>query len=168
MSGGQQPPRVVPQVLLHQLRHQVRQRVAVPALLASELHILDHAAINVDDAPLRLAANRAAALDAGRRQIECVLLRPAQRQFTRINQALAAKKRLTIERLNGDDLPSIYADRDKITHVLGNLIGNAIKFTNDGGRIWISFSRYGRAGEEIPGATPHACAVAPTRGLKRP
>src|SRR5437016_5357825 len=28
-----------------------------------------------------------------------------------LNQALAAKKRLTIERLNGDDLPSIYADR---------------------------------------------------------
>src|SRR5437762_4184479 len=66
-----------------------------------------------------------------------------------LNQALAAKKRLTIERLNGDDLPSIYADRDKIKHVLGNLIGNAIKFTNEGGRIWISFSRYGREGEEV-------------------
>ncbi len=60
-----------------------------------------------------------------------------------LNQALAARKHLTIERLNGDDLPSIYADRDKIMHVLGNLIGNAIKFTNDGGRIWIAFSRIG-------------------------
>src|SRR5437764_6336829 len=66
-----------------------------------------------------------------------------------LNQALAARKHLTIERLNGDDLPSIYADRDKIKHVLGNLIGNAIKFTNEGGRIWISFSRYGREAEEV-------------------
>src|SRR5438477_2683446 len=66
-----------------------------------------------------------------------------------LNQSLAAKKRLTIERLNGDDLPPVYADRDKVKHVLANLIGNAIKFTNDGGRIWISFSRYGPEGEEV-------------------
>jgi signal transduction histidine kinase len=66
-----------------------------------------------------------------------------------LNQALAAKKRLTIERLNGDDLPMIHADRDKIKHVVQNLIGNAIKFTSEGGRIWIAFSRRGRDGEEV-------------------
>ena len=70
-------------------------------------------------------------------------------QVRTLNQALAAKKHLTIERLNGDDLPQVYADRDKIKHVLGNLIGNAIKFTPDGGRIWISFSRRGRSGDEL-------------------
>ena len=70
-------------------------------------------------------------------------------QIRVLSQALAAKKNLTIERLNGDDLPAVYADQDKIKHVLGNLIGNAIKFTNDGGRIWISFSRRGPGGEEV-------------------
>jgi signal transduction histidine kinase len=33
--------------------------------------------------------------------------------------------------------------------VLANLIGNAIKFTNNGGRVWISFSRRGRNEEEL-------------------
>jgi two-component system sensor histidine kinase BarA len=70
-------------------------------------------------------------------------------QVRMLNQALAAKKHLTIERLNGDDLPPVYADRDKIKHVLANLIGNAIKFTPDGGRVWIGFSRRGRGAEEL-------------------
>jgi signal transduction histidine kinase len=70
-------------------------------------------------------------------------------QVRMLNQPLAAKKSLTIERLNGDDLPPLYADRDKLKHVLGNLIGNAIKFTPDGGRIWISFSRRGRNDHEL-------------------
>jgi len=70
-------------------------------------------------------------------------------QVRMLNQALAAKKHLTIERLNGDDLPRVYADRDKVKHVLGNLIGNAIKFTSDGGRVWIGFSRRGRDRDEL-------------------
>jgi signal transduction histidine kinase len=70
-------------------------------------------------------------------------------QVRMLNQPLAAKKHLTIERLNSDDLPPVYADRDKVKHVLGNLIGNAIKFTSDGGRVWIGFSRRGRDKKEL-------------------
>src|SRR6478736_3808821 len=40
-------------------------------------------------------------------------------QVRMLNQSLAAKKHITIERLNGDDLPPVYADRDKIKHTLG-------------------------------------------------
>src|SRR3954468_9119708 len=70
-------------------------------------------------------------------------------QVRTLNAALAAKKRLTIERMNGDDLPHVFADREKVKHILGNLIGNAIKFTPEGGRIWISISRRGRNGDQM-------------------
>ena len=94
-------------------------------------------------------------------------------QVRMLNQPLAAKNHISIERLSGDDLPPVYADRDKIQHVLGNLIGNAIKFTNDGGRVWIAFSRRGRDGEEIcvevgsPPATTSWCSTNSPRSMRR-
>lgn len=36
-----------------------------------------------------------------------------------------------------DPLPKVYGDREKIEHILNNLIGNAIKFTSEGGQILI-------------------------------
>jgi signal transduction histidine kinase len=62
-------------------------------------------------------------------------------QVKLLNDALAAKKAISIELLDGDDLDLVEADRDKIKHVLANLLGNAIKFTQPGGKVWISISR---------------------------
>ena len=35
------------------------------------------------------------------------------------------------------DLPPLFADREKVGHVLGNLLGNAIGFSPPGGRVWM-------------------------------
>jgi two-component system sensor histidine kinase BarA len=50
-----------------------------------------------------------------------------------VNEPLAAKKGLRVKVDVGEDLAPIVADRDKITHVFTNLVGNAIEFTEHGG-----------------------------------
>jgi signal transduction histidine kinase len=57
---------------------------------------------------------------------------------TRINESLLAKKRLGLDVHVDADLPALFADREKVAHILGNLFGNAIDFTPLGGRVWIN------------------------------
>lgn len=58
-------------------------------------------------------------------------------QVARLNESLLARKALEIEVAVPADLRPIHADREKVTHVLGNLLGNAIHFTPAGGRVWV-------------------------------
>lgn len=59
-------------------------------------------------------------------------------QVTALNESLVARKGLTLERCIASDLPTIKGDRDKVTHVLTNLLGNAFEFTPSGGRVWLN------------------------------
>ncbi len=71
-------------------------------------------------------------------------------QLAALNQPLAAKKGLTFTIDIPSDLPSVHADREKLTHVLGNLVGNAIHFTPEGGRVWIT-GRFRNPDRPTPG-----------------
>ena len=62
-------------------------------------------------------------------------------QVTRLNESLLAKKRLSMDVSIPSHLPPLFADREKVAHVLGNLFGNAIHFTPSGGRVWIKASQ---------------------------
>ena len=58
-------------------------------------------------------------------------------QVTSLNESLVARKGLSLERYLSPALPPVRGDRDKIIHVLTNLLGNAFEFTPSGGRVWV-------------------------------
>lgn len=58
-----------------------------------------------------------------------------------MNRSLIRKKEIEFVTACAEDLPSAEADRDKVIHVLGNLVGNAIEFTPEQGRIEVRASR---------------------------
>lgn len=59
-------------------------------------------------------------------------------QVCAMSESLIAKKEHTLSVDIESGLSPVLADRDKIAHVLANLLGNAIDFTPPGGRVWIA------------------------------
>ncbi|HET9320550.1 MAG TPA: HAMP domain-containing sensor histidine kinase [Bryobacteraceae bacterium] len=58
-------------------------------------------------------------------------------QVSSLNESLLARKRLHFDVDVQPSVPPIVADREKVTHIVGNLFGNAIDFTPAGGRVWL-------------------------------
>jgi two-component system sensor histidine kinase ChiS len=58
-------------------------------------------------------------------------------QLSALNESLVSKKGLTLDTRVQDDLAPLYADREKVSHIVGNLLGNAIDFTPQGGTVWV-------------------------------
>ncbi len=78
-------------------------------------------------------------IETGRVKLKRVLMNPA----TLVKDVMpsmgveANKKKIKIETSFEPTLPDLYIDPDGITQVFTNLIGNAIKFTPEGGRITV-------------------------------
>ena len=66
------------------------------------------------------------------------------RDVHRMSASLIRKKQLHFDSSLEPGLPMAFADRDKVQHVLANLVGNAIDFTAPGGRIEVSAARHPR------------------------
>lgn len=54
-------------------------------------------------------------------------------------RTVATEKHVDISVDSPDELPLIYADRDKLEQILWNIIGNAVKFTPAGGKVTVGF-----------------------------
>ncbi len=58
-----------------------------------------------------------------------------------LNESLASKKGVDLVTVVPQDLAPITADREKVSHIVGNLLGNAIDFTPRGGQVWVHARR---------------------------
>jgi len=76
-------------------------------------------------------------VETGKRglDLEPVLLQPIVEEVLNLLRVQAVQKRLTVSTALDPGLPFVVADRGKLTQILANLIGNAVKFTPEGGRI---------------------------------
>ena len=65
------------------------------------------------------------------------LIADVLQQVSSLNESLIARKRLEFDVDVEPSIPPVIADREKVTHIVGNLFGNAIDFTPSGGRVWL-------------------------------
>lgn len=62
-------------------------------------------------------------------------------QLNALNESLASRKGLDLVTVVPPDLDLVTADREKVAHIVGNLLGNAIDFTSRGGHVWVHATR---------------------------
>jgi len=96
-----------------------------------------HLAHMVDDL-LDLSRLEAGLIDL---KLESVHIEEIVRQTVTKLHSLAQDKRIAVNVHMADDVPPLIGDRRWLEHVMTNLIGNAIKFTPQEGRVWVLAKR---------------------------
>jgi len=91
-------------------------------------------------------------------------LAPLIRKATVELGPLVEAKRIRLEAKITEDLPLVQADGERILQALRNLIGNALKFTPDGGRVAVSAARKNgevevRVADTGPGIAPESLST---------
>jgi PAS domain S-box-containing protein len=74
---------------------------------------------------------------------EAIEVRPFLREVVATQHALAAARSIALDSTVESDTGDVLADRDRLAQVFENLIGNAVKFTPDGGRIHVGAAERG-------------------------
>jgi len=104
-----------------------RQRDAIQSIIGSSRQLL-----SMIEEILTFARTNARAIELEPTEFE---VGEVVRDVYQMNASLIRKKGIAFEDALPSTLPRIRADRDKILHVLGNLLGNAIEFTPPEGTI---------------------------------
>ncbi|MGH7458695.1 MAG: sensor histidine kinase [Longimicrobiaceae bacterium] len=111
-----------------------KQKEAVGAIISSTRQLLSM----IEEVLTYARANtRAAELELVEFAVEEVIA-----DAHAMNASLLGRKRLGYSATGCNGLPAVRADRDKVLHVLGNLLGNAIEFTLEGGHIEVRAARH--------------------------
>ncbi|HEU0300208.1 MAG TPA: HAMP domain-containing sensor histidine kinase [Longimicrobium sp.] len=104
-----------------------RQREAIESMIGSCRQLL-----SMIEEILTYARTNAPAIDIRPAEFR---LKDVVENVREMNASLLERKGLAFATEYEGPMPEAWADRDKVAHVLGNLIGNAIKFTPEGG--WV-------------------------------
>ena len=106
--------------------------------MASRIHANAQRLINMVDDLLDHAQAQAGALKI---RSEVVSLPSLMQGVVKLMEGLAAEKKLLLQTEIDPDLPqTIFGDNGRLQQILVNLIGNAIKFTEQG-EVWVSFEK---------------------------
>ncbi|MDK2830508.1 MAG: hypothetical protein PWQ75_260 [Methanolobus sp.] len=81
-------------------------------------------------------------IEAGKMELypEIVDIRTSVSEIVTMTESLASRKNITVDIDMPDDMPLISADKSKIKQIMYNILGNAIKFTDNGGNVHIKLS----------------------------
>lgn len=90
-----------------------------------------------------------------------VEVRPLIERVMSSMKPLAERKQLQLDLQASETSLWIFADPDRMTHVLVSLVGNAIKFTGNGGRIQVKVSHRSDANEVEFSVTDTGVGIAP-------
>ncbi len=74
-------------------------------------------------------------------ELETVQIDQITRQVLAKLHSLSKNKGIVLKMHKSQDIPPLTADRRWLDHVLTNLVGNAIKFTPENGRVWVRIKR---------------------------
>ena len=74
---------------------------------------------------------------------------------------LAEKKRATVSVSVGKDVPVVLSDAEKLRRIVENLVSNAVKFVDAGGRVRLEGSYDFAARELLLAVSDDGCGIAP-------
>jgi PAS domain S-box-containing protein len=118
-----------------------RERGDIPPDVAERVEIMQQAAVQMDALiqdlldVTRLEAGR---LTVSPRDVDPV---PLMEDALYAMRTLAESSGVELEATFEQELPTVHADPDRVTQLLSNLVGNALKFTPAGGRVDVRVQR---------------------------
>ncbi len=118
-----------------------RQRDDIPPDVAERVEIMQQAAAQIDALIQDLLD--VTRLEAGRLTVSPRDVEPAPlvEDALYAMHALAESSGVVLDASYDDELPLVHADPDRVTQLLSNLVGNALKFTPAGGRVAVRVQR---------------------------